>query len=133
MRETKFWTWHMSAGVVILVLLGLHMLIMHVGGITHLYAPNGGGAAAKPNSLSRDAMPFFTVTYIILLGAGLYHGLYGFRTILFELTLKPAGEKAVTAVLLVVGLGLFALGTWGAIAAHMNAAAYVSAAIGARG
>jgi succinate dehydrogenase/fumarate reductase cytochrome b subunit len=133
MRETKYWTWHMTAGVVILVFLGLHMLIMHVGGITHLYAPNGGAATAKPNSLSRDAMPFFTVTYIILLGAGLYHGLYGFRTILFELTLKPAAEKAVTAVLLVVGLGLFALGTWGAIAAHMNVPALINAAVGARG
>ena len=133
MRETKYWTWHMAAGVVILVLLGLHMLIMHVGGITHLYAPYAAGATAKPNSLSRDVMPFFTVTYIILLGAGLYHGLYGFRTILFELTLKPAAEKAVTAVLLVIGLGLFVLGTWGAIAAHMHAPTLINAAIGARG
>ncbi len=32
MRETKFWTWHMAAGVVIALLLGQHMVIMHLGG-----------------------------------------------------------------------------------------------------
>ena len=96
MRETKYWTWHMAAGVVILFLLGLHMLIMHMGGITRLFAPYGGEAVSKENSLSRDGMLFFTVTYVLLLGVALYHGLYGLRTILFELTLKPAVEKAVT-------------------------------------
>ena len=33
MRETRYWTWHMLAGVVIFFLLGLHMLIMHLGGV----------------------------------------------------------------------------------------------------
>jgi succinate dehydrogenase/fumarate reductase cytochrome b subunit len=118
MRETKFWTWHMAAGVVILALLGLHMVIMHLGGLTHLFAPNGGEAVSQENSLFRDGRLFFTVTYILLLGVALYHGLYGLRTILFELTLKPAVEKAVSVVLLVVGLGLFGLGTWAAVAVH---------------
>jgi len=118
MRETKFWTWHMTAGVVIFVLLGLHMVIMHLGSLTHLFAPHGGEAVSQENSLFRDGQLFFTVTYILLLGVALYHGLYGLRTILFELTLKPAVEKAVNVVLLVVGLGLFGLGTWAAVAVH---------------
>jgi succinate dehydrogenase/fumarate reductase cytochrome b subunit len=122
MRETKYWTWHMAAGVVILFLLGLHMLIMHVGDITHLFAPYVGGAVSKANSLYRDGMLFFTVTYILLLGVALYHGLYGLRTILFELTLKPAAEKAVSFVLFILGLGLFGLGTWAAVTAHAVAA-----------
>ncbi len=123
MRETKYWTWHMAAGVVILGLLGLHMLIMHLGGIMHLFAPQGGEATDKANSLFRDGMPFFTVTYVLLLGVALYHGLYGLRTILFELTLKPVVEKAVTWVLLLLGLGLFGLGSWAAVAAHTLAVA----------
>jgi len=127
MRETKYWTWHMAAGVVILVLLGLHMLIMHLGGTTHLFAPYGGEATSKANSLFRDSGLFFTTTYILLLGVALYHGLYGLRTILFELTLKPAVEKATTFVLVVLGLGLFGLGAWAAVAAHAIAIA------GARG
>jgi succinate dehydrogenase hydrophobic anchor subunit len=127
MRETKYWTWHMAAGVVILFLLGLHMLIMHLSGTTHLFAPYAGEAVSKANSLFRDSRLFFTVTYILLLGVALYHGLYGLRTILFELTLKRAIEKVITVVLLVVGLGLFGLGTWAALAVHAIAMA------GARG
>ena len=118
MHETKYWTWHMAAGVVILFLLGLHLLIMHLGGTTHLFGPYGSDAVSKANSLFRDGRLFFTITYILLLGVALYHGLYGLRTILFELTLKPAVEKVTTIVLLVVGLGLFGLGTWAAIAVH---------------
>ncbi len=30
-------------------------------------------------------MGFFTVSYMVLLGAALFHGLYGLRNILFEL------------------------------------------------
>jgi succinate dehydrogenase / fumarate reductase membrane anchor subunit len=127
MRETKYWTWHMAAGVVILFLLGLHMLIMHMGGITHLFAPHGGEAISKENSLFRDGRLFFTITYILLLGVALYHGLYGLRTILFELTLKPAAEKAITWVFIIAGLGLFGLGAWAAVTAHAIALA------GARG
>ena len=123
MRETKYWTWHMAAGVVIFFVLGLHMLIMHTGGITHLFAPSAGEAVSKANSLFRDGRLFFTVTYILLLGVALYHGLYGLRTILFELTLKPAVEKAISFVLLLVGLGLFGLGTWATIAVHAIAMA----------
>jgi succinate dehydrogenase hydrophobic anchor subunit len=123
MRETKYWTWHMAAGVVILFLLGLHMLIMHLGGFTHLFVQNPGQPAiSKANSLARDGNLFFTVTYIMLLGVALYHGLYGLRTILFELTLKPAAEKAISALLLILGLGLFGLGTWAAIVVHFTAA-----------
>jgi succinate dehydrogenase hydrophobic anchor subunit len=123
MRETRYWTWHMIAGAVIFLLLGLHMLIMHTGGITHLYAPKGGESISQENSLARDGQLFFTVTYIILLGTALYHGLYGLKTILFELTLKPATEKAVSTLLLIAGLGLFGLGTWAAITVHLIASA----------
>ncbi len=126
MHETKYWTWHMAAGIVIALLLGQHMLIMHVGGVTHMSAPHGGEAISKANSLFRDGRLFFTVTYVLLLGVALYHGLYGLRTMLFELTLKPATEKAITVVMLVVGVGLFGLGTWSAIAVHILA-------VGARG
>jgi succinate dehydrogenase hydrophobic anchor subunit len=123
MRETKYWTWHMAAGVVILLLLGLHMLIMHTGGITDWFSPYPGESVSRENSLARDGQLFFTVTYIILLGIALFHGLYGLRTILFELTLKPAAEKAVSALLLIVGLGLFILGTWATIAVRAIALA----------
>lgn len=122
MSETKYWTWHMVAGVVIFVLLGLHMLIMHVGGYTHMFVVDKAAEATSiVNSQARDANLFFTVTYILLLGTALFHGLYGLRTILFELSIKPALEKAVNAVVLVIGISLFCLGTWAAVTAHGNA------------
>ena len=119
MNGTKSWTWHMAAGVVLVFLLGLHMFIMHLAGTSaHWFAPHGADPDSVANSLFRDGRLFFTVTYILLLGVGLYHGLYGLRTMIFELTLKRPIEKAVTVVLLLVGLGLFCLGTWAAVAAH---------------
>ncbi len=123
MGETKYWTWHMTAGVVILFLLGLHMGIMHIGALSAWAAPYAGEAIAVKNSVFRDGHLFFTTTYILLLALALYHGLYGLRTILFELTLTPATEKAITGLMLVVGICLFALGTWGTLAAHSLALA----------
>jgi succinate dehydrogenase / fumarate reductase membrane anchor subunit len=120
---TKYWTWHMAAGVVLLLLLGLHMVIMHMGGSFHLFAPRGDDAVSIANSQWRDSKICFAISYILLLGVGLYHGLYGLRTILLELTLKPAVEKAVTTLLVIVGLGLFVLGSWAAWAAHTVALA----------
>jgi len=126
MNETRYWTWHMTAGAALLLLLGLHMLIMHLGA-AQVFAPHGTDPTSLQNSLFRDSKLFFTFTYVLLLAVGLYHGLYGLRTILFELTLKPATERTITIVVLVVGLGMFGLGTWAAVAAHGIAVA------GARG
>ena len=118
MDGTKYWTWHMAAGVILLFLLGLHMLIMHIGGIVHLFSPYGGEAISVKNSLARDSSLHFTVSYVLLLALGLYHGLYGLRTMLFELTLRPAAEKGITGFLWFLGLALLGLGTWAAFAAH---------------
>lgn len=122
MNETKYWTWHMKAGVVIFILLGLHMTTMHMGGLTGLFITHPAlEATAIINSQARDSRALFTAGYILLLTIALYHGFYGLRTILFELTLRPAAEKAVSAILLILGLGLFGIGTWAAIAAHVAA------------
>jgi succinate dehydrogenase/fumarate reductase cytochrome b subunit len=126
--ETAYWTWHMAAGVAIFALLGLHMTTMHLGGLTGLFVAYPTEQAVSPaNSHARDASLFLTVVYILLLSLGLYHGLYGLRTMLFELTLKPATEQAVTAVLVVVGLLLLGFGTWAAVAAHQGAAYHIAA------
>ena len=123
MEPTKYWTWHMFAGVVLLLVLGLHMLVMHMPATSPWFVPYGTQPDSLRNSLFRDAKLFFTVTYVLLLGVALYHGLYGLRTILFARTLKPAIEKTVTDVLLVLGLTLFCIGSWAALAAHSVALA----------
>lgn len=121
MRETKYWTWHMFAGLAILLLLGFHMAYTHIG--TLLYGVDDN--ISLEMSQGRDANPIFPVFFILMLGIALYHGLYGLRTILFELCPHPGAQKTFSAVLLVLGLGLFTLGSVAAVKAHGNASVTV--------
>jgi len=118
MRDQKLWSWHVAAGIVILVLLGLHMTIMHLDEILRFTSlnPAGGEPIDWQNVVARGKMVFFAVTYVLLLGAALFHGLYGLRNILFELIQGAGAKKAVSVLLIVVGLGLFVLGTLSALA-----------------
>ena len=118
MRETKLWTWHMFAGIAILVLGGLHMLIMHFDDTVRLFNDAEiGNALAWGNVLARSKMVFFVITYILLLAVALWHGLYGLRTIIFELGIGKGLQKTVNVVFLIGGIGLFAIGSWAAIVA----------------
>lgn len=115
MRETKLWTWHMLAGMAILILGGLHMLIMHFDSFIGVFNWHKGGALAWENVLERSRLLFFTITYVLLLGVALWHGLYGLRTILFELGIGPGLQRAVNVVFWIGGVALFAVGTWAAV------------------
>ena len=125
MRDQKLWTWHVVAGIVILVLLGLHMAIMHLDTITGMQAlnPAGGEPIDWENVAARGRTLLFPATYVLLLGAALFHGLYGLRNVLFELGPGPGLRKALSVLLIVAGLALFILGTWSALASHTLARA----------
>jgi succinate dehydrogenase hydrophobic anchor subunit len=56
------------------------------------------------------------VAYILLLGVGLFHGLYGLRSIFFELSLPKGAEKTIGSILAVAGIALFIYGSYVAIA-----------------
>jgi len=116
MRETKWWAWHMIAGIIMFFLLGLHFIITHMDDILGWFNALGPSHAIEwENVVGRAQNIFFTVTYVVLLIAALFHGLYGFRTILFELNLKSGAKKFVDVLFWLVGLGLFVVGTWAAI------------------
>jgi succinate dehydrogenase / fumarate reductase membrane anchor subunit len=101
---------------VILVLLGLHMTIMHLDSILPLAvsAPNGGKPIEWLNVVERGKSVFFLVSYVLLLGAALFHGFYGLRNILFELNPGGGAKKFLNGLLVVAGVVLFAVGTWAA-------------------
>jgi succinate dehydrogenase hydrophobic anchor subunit len=63
-------------------------------------------------------------SYIFLLGAALFHGLYGLRNILFELNPAVWLRKTLSALLLLLGLGLFVYGAWAAVMARAIARAW---------
>jgi succinate dehydrogenase hydrophobic anchor subunit len=117
MRDRTAWTWHVAAGVVILVLLGLHMAIMHLDRTLGIFGTPGAEPIDWESVAARAGSAFFTVTYVLLLGAALYHGLYGLRNILLELNPGAGLRRAITVGLSVLGLALFAFGTWAALAA----------------
>lgn len=114
--EVGSWTWFILAAIVVFVLLGLHMLIVHMDGILGIFNPAGGSALSWDNVTARGHSGFFTVTYIVLLAAALYHGFYGLRTIIFELGLKEKFQRCWTVTLWIVGVVLFIFGTYAAIA-----------------
>ena len=116
MRDRTLWTWHICAGVVILVFLGLHMTIMHLNGTFPTFNnPFGGEAESWQNMAARARTLFFTVTYVVMLGAALYHGLFGLRNILLELNPGAGLRKGINVGLSTLGLALFTFGAWVAI------------------
>jgi succinate dehydrogenase hydrophobic anchor subunit len=116
MRDRTLWTWHIGAGVVILVLLGLHMAIMHLSSTLGIFGTPGAEPVEWESVARRAQSLFFTVTYVVLLGAALYHGFYGLRNILLELNPGSGLRRAINAGLSVAGVGLFVFGTWAALA-----------------
>jgi len=118
MRDQRLWTWHVGAGLAVLILLGLHMAIMHVDAILGVFNAPGTEAIEWANVAARAKSAFFMVTYVVLLAAALFHGLYGLRNILLELNPAEGLRRGVGIVLALVGVGLFGLGTWAAWAAH---------------
>jgi succinate dehydrogenase hydrophobic anchor subunit len=107
MRERSLWTLFIASSGVVLVLLAVHMTLMHL---------IGGQPLEWGSVVERMRSTLFAITYVLLLGAALYHGLYGFRNILLELNPGAALRRAENTVLLVGGLALFVFGAWAAIA-----------------
>jgi succinate dehydrogenase hydrophobic anchor subunit len=115
MRKATAWNLHILAGVALVILLGTHMITTHLDLILGWFNPAGGEAIDWKNVTARGAEISWSIFYVFFLGIALYHGLYGLRTILFELSLNRGAEKAVTAILVTVGIGLFIIGTVAAI------------------
>lgn len=120
MRESTLWFWHIIAGGVIFIFLALHMKIMHLDAILAMVGFGSGHSVGADVVFERSRQTFFMITYIILLGAALFHGLYGFRNILFELTLPKGLEKLINWVFVIAGLALFAYGTYAAVYIYLK-------------
>jgi succinate dehydrogenase / fumarate reductase membrane anchor subunit len=114
LRDQTLWTWHLIAGFVILVLLGLHMGIMHLDAALGIFNPAGDHPIDWENVAARSQSLGFAISYILLLGAALFHGFYGLRNIAFETGLGGGARRTVSWALLTLGIALFILGTWAA-------------------
>ena len=110
MRETRLWSLHILVIPIIAVLLGMHFALMHYAPV--FYGMSVEDAREFGTMIERGKSVAQFVVYILLLIAGLYHGLYGLRGILRELPLTPAMVKIVDVGILLFGLLIFALGTY---------------------
>jgi len=115
MRESRLWFWHILSAVVILVLLGLHMGTMHLSELLHMIGIGSGDPVQSEQVFHRSQQAVYMIIYILLLGTGLFHGLYGLRSIFFELSLSRTLEKLIGGVLAVAGIALFVYGTYVAV------------------
>ena len=78
--------------------------------------PIGNGDPIKSAEVfSRSRQAIFMVTYIVLLGAALFHGLYGLRSMLIELSFSKTMEKVIGGLCAVAGVALFIYGSYAAI------------------
>jgi succinate dehydrogenase / fumarate reductase, membrane anchor subunit len=101
------WAWILQriTAVLLLLFLGTHIFILH-------YVPanmsiNFLGVAARLKSV----LYFFTDGG--LLAVGLYHALNGLRNILFDYAVSEGKRKAITILMVVIGIAFLA---WGAVA-----------------
>lgn len=110
MRETRLWSLHLLVIPIIFVLLGLHFALMHYAPI--FYGMSLEEARSFEVMIERGRSVAQLVLYILLLAAGLYHGLYGLRGIIRELPLTPVLAKTVDVSIIGLGLFIFALGAY---------------------
>src|SRR6266542_2686481 len=110
MRETRLWTLHLLVIPISVVLLGLHFAIMHYAPVFYGTSVDEARSFAVMIERGRSLAQF--VLYILLLAAGLYHGLYVLRGIIRELPLTPALAKAVDVGIVLFGLLIFGFGTY---------------------
>jgi succinate dehydrogenase hydrophobic anchor subunit len=121
MRESKLWFWHILSAGIILVLLGVHMGTMHWGAILQAFGIGSADPVRSSEVFRRSRQFIYLASYIVLLGAALFHGLYGLRSMLLELSLSRAMEKAIGGICAAAGVVLFLYGSYAAaVVYHMK-------------
>jgi succinate dehydrogenase hydrophobic anchor subunit len=113
MKESTFWSWHILAAIAMIIVLSIHIGAMHLDNLMILLGFGKEEVLSYQSVLERSKSIYYLVIYLILLGAALYHGLYGFQTILFETFI---GKKLAKPIKVLVPIGGFLLFIWGAYA-----------------
>ena len=116
MRNTYLRLLQLVTGALIAVLLGIHIVIMHLNDILGFL----GVDATEPTSwgamIERASQGIWAGLYIALLAVVLYHALHGLRGIILEVTPSVKTGRIITWVLIVVGIITFIWGSYVPIA-----------------
>lgn len=110
MRESRLWMLHLICGGVMVIVLGIHYAVMHT---SELLGMSRSEVLSFESVHTRAGSPFFVTVYLILLAAALYHGLYGLRSIIYEINgLGEGARKGLSVLIIICGWAFFALGAW---------------------
>jgi len=110
-RESRWWLLSLGAAAFMIVLLTLHMGLMHLGGLMRFLGAELGDVRAFAAVMERGRQLGQVVFYLLFLAAALYHGLYGVRSVLLEVT-APRALPLVTVLVALAGLVAFAYGAY---------------------
>jgi succinate dehydrogenase / fumarate reductase membrane anchor subunit len=122
---------HIVAGALLIVFLGAHTVIMHYDTVMGYLGWSSGQALDFNSSvLPRMKSVAHTAIYLILLVIGLYHGLYGLRSMIYELSIPTGAKKAAGILLLLVGLAVGAWGAYTILVGHLNPPPELTALLG---
>jgi succinate dehydrogenase hydrophobic anchor subunit len=123
MRTTHLQFIQLITGILIAILLGIHMVNMHLDAILGFFGVQtlfGVDIARDPTTFTlmtaRAQKAVFAGIYIALLVFTLYHALYGVRNIIMELSPSPAVQRVVTGIIIIVGIIFLGLGVYAPIA-----------------
>ncbi len=112
MRTTRFHLLHMLTGALIAVLLGIHMVIVHLDDILGFFGLNAAEPASWQAMIDRSSQVVWAGIYIALLAFALYHALYGLRGILLEVTPSPRAGRIITRGFIIAGIVIFIWGSY---------------------
>ena len=107
---------HMFSGIVIAVLLGIHMVFLHLDAILGFFGVDAAEPTSWTSMTERSSQSIWAVLYIVLLAFLLYHALYGLRGVMLEVMASPRAERVITRSFLVFGVIAFIGGTYVPIA-----------------
>lgn len=113
MLKTRLHLLFLFSAIAIAVLLGIHMAILH---LNNVLATGEADPTAWTPMMSRSVQGVWVGLYIALLAFGLYHGLYGLRGIILEVTTSNKAVRAVNWLFIIGGIAIFIWGSYVPIA-----------------
>ena len=116
MRTTRLHLLHMFSGAVIAVLLGIHMVILHLDAVLGFFGVDSANPTSWGAMIERASQGIWVGIYIALLAFVLYHAFYGLRGIILELSPSVRTGRIITRVLIIVGIITFIWGSYVPIA-----------------
>ncbi len=105
MLKTRMQLLFYLSAIGLAVFLGIHMAVQH---LNNVLATGDTAPTSWLSMIGRATQNGWVVIYILMLVFGLYHGLYGLRGIIIEMTKSDKAINLVNRIFIVGGIIIFA-------------------------